>query len=136
VQTVANRSAGEVRKVHLSSEQVEGRIAELEARLADPKVSKNQRRRVYARLAQLRKAEKEPELYLVGKAIIYFSLFPIDPGKELAKLQREREKRVEKKLKHRKEAVEAARLEKVKTKNRVCIVCRKKGHFAAECRET
>jgi len=123
-----------IRKFNLSDYQLKNKIDELNKKLPDLQGPENKKKRanVYQELVKLKKAQQEPETYIIDKA------------EEDKKIQ-ERKKRIQKKLDAKKKKLEekiaAREAARKKAKNAArdrrtkCLYCKKYGHSLHECTE-
>ncbi|CAD8171693.1 unnamed protein product [Paramecium pentaurelia] len=113
-----------LRILHMTEEQYQEKISNLESRIAELQGPDNQtkRKRLYHELAQLKKNVKL-----------------IDPNVIEEKKQKDLERRIQKKLTKKQQVVEEIQKEKkqikMKEKDKVCLVCKKIGHTAQHCRD-
>ena len=59
----------------------------------------------------------------------------IDISEINKKKDQDKERRLSKKLAKKKLRIQALKTEKMRAKHKICLVCKKKGHVAADCRE-
>ena len=59
----------------------------------------------------------------------------IDISEINKKKDQDKERRLSKKLTKKKLRIQALKTEKMRAKHKICLVCKKKGHVAADCRE-
>lgn len=116
-------NASQGKKVHLTLDQIEARIKELQEKvdeLSGPENAKK-RKRVYARLIQLKKAAANPDL-------------AVDPVEEQQRVQEDKQRRIQKKIdKAKRQRKENSKSQK--KKNYYCIICKNRGHVAENCLE-
>lgn len=113
------------KKFHMTIDQIQRRIRDLEKRISELEGPENAkiRKRTFQTLGKLKAALTNPVDLTV------------DPQIEIDRLRMKKERQVQKKLDKKRKEEEERLEEKRKAKNKVCLVCKKKGHIAENCFE-
>ncbi|KAM3134544.1 hypothetical protein pb186bvf_013358 [Paramecium bursaria] len=114
------------KQIYMAKDLYEQKLQSLEQKIKELEgpENKNKRKRIYYELAYLKNSQ------LIGRQFNNIDISEINRKKD-----QDKERRLSKKLAKKKLRIQALKTEKMRAKHKICLVCKKKGHVGADCRE-